>query len=116
MQRLSLFVLIGWTFIFWIVLINITVSLGLFGSSNIQFDNSQTVNDSIKKAIDLLSYKVLGAAIGAGVVTALFGLLQRVRRNEKRLIADSLIMIVFCLVSVIMAQMMVRSFLMSANI
>ena len=106
----------GWTLVFWMVLINITVSLGLFGSSNVEFDNSQTVNDSIKKAIDILSYKVLGAAAAAGLVTGLFGLVPRVRRHEKSLLVDSLVLTVFCIVSVALSQIMVRSFLMGANI
>lgn len=115
-QRLSLLYLIGWTAIHWIVLIQVTTSLGLFSQTGVKFDNPEIVSTGVRNATTATSYRVLSAGIGAAVITLAFLLIPRVRKFEKSLVVDSLVIITFCLVGVATSQILLKSFLMRVNI
>lgn len=110
-QRIALFTAIGATLVHWMTLIAITVSLSFTGEleSN-NFRNSELVNDKIERVINLQSLIVLRWIVISVVITCLLTLISQYRKQEKPMLLDSLTIVLFCLVSVIFSQLIIRSF------
>jgi uncharacterized membrane protein len=110
LQRFALLTVIGWTIVLWIVLITTVVQIQSVQSQGSAFTDPEMVEKTIKQAIDMTSYSVLRTGITAMILSGVLLLLTRVRKFEKRLVVDSLIIIIFCIFSAMFAQMLTRQF------
>lgn len=114
-HRIALCFAVGSTIIHWIVLIVITGNFALATSlENNKFKNSEALNSDITKIINAQSMVVLRWIIIGSVVTALIIMIKRFRKYEKPLLIDSAVILLFCLLSVVFSQTIVKAFL--ANI
>ena len=111
-QRVALCLAVGSTIIHWIVLIVITGNVEFAHSlDNSKFKDSNALTDDLHQIINTQSMIVLRWVVIAGVVTALILLIRRFRKYEKPLFIDSAVLLVFCLLSVVFSQLIVKTFL-----
>lgn len=111
-QRWALLVTGLVTVIHWVVLLSITISTTMIGQqTNHGYRNPQLLNDTIRTATDRLYLQVTVAAAVATILTLAMLCMPRVRQFEKRLVIDSLVIVVFCWVSVALSQPLVQTFI-----
>jgi hypothetical protein len=112
-QRWSLLSFIGLTIIYWVTQISFTVNIRFLSASgtSLEATNSQLLNNDINRVNDLLSSGVLKWAVVSVLITLGLLVFKNVRQCEKRLVLDSVVTIVFCILSVSMSQTIIRSFL-----
>jgi len=98
--------------IYWLLLINIVVA-NTFAQETVnhQWRNPTALNNTINIAYNALQRNFLLAAGVAVTLTMILAFLPRVRRYEKRLLVDSVVIIAFCVVSVLVAQRLITSFI-----
>lgn len=112
LQRFALLGVIGSTIVHWIVLIVIAANLSFNSQvAGLEYEDQTVLQDDINRMINVLSFNVLRTGIYALAVTGLFLLLKRVRSQEKAAVVDSAVIIIFCVISVVLSQLMVRRFM-----
>lgn len=111
-HRIALCFAVGSTIIHWIVLIVITGNFAFATSlENNKFKSSEALNSDITKIINAQSMMALRWVVIASAVTALILLIKRFRKYEKPLFIDSAVLLIFCLLSVVFSQLIVKSFI-----
>ena len=111
-QRISLYLSVANTIIFWIgfmLIINETSISGSLAAGR-KYKDSQATTETFHKIINMLSWNAGAAAAVAIIFSLLCLLIPRFRKHDKALIVDNLTLIIFCVISVILAQMLARSF------
>lgn len=112
MQRITLLYTALCTVIFWAVLLIVVILIEYsIQSVGHEYQDGEAAQSTITTAVNALSWQVLGAAITMVVVTLAMLAFRRVRRDEKRLVVDSVVVGVFCVVSVVLAQFAVQYFI-----
>lgn len=111
-QRWALLSLAGVTLTYWIVQITLTVNLRILNatSTRVPSEQSQQLYSDINKANSLLSKAALSWAVACAIVTLCLVAYSRVRKHDKRLVVDSLVVVGFCLVSIVFSQVIIRTF------
>jgi hypothetical protein len=111
-QRLALCAVIGATVIHWIILISTTSSLQYISQLEAhRYKDSQALNAELTKIINMQSLVALRWFIFSMLITSLLLFIKRFRKYEKPLIVDSITVTVFCFVSVMLSQTIIRAFL-----
>lgn len=112
-QRWSLLSLVGLTLIYWAVQITEAVNIRFLSAAGTKLGDTEAkqLNHDLDRINTLLGQGLIRWAVFATIVT--FGFLGfiNVRKQEKRLVADSLVVIVFCILSATMSQVVIRSFI-----
>lgn len=101
--------MVGWTIVHWIVLINTTTVVGAVGSISAEFDNPEQFNETISNTINFTSYGAMQAFIMAIVLTVARLLIQRVRKSDKNWTILDILILTFCMLSVVFSQYLVKS-------
>lgn len=105
LQRFSLLFLGLSTVILWIAVISISVT------STTGATIRSGLNGLADTAVNRLTWSATGWAVTAAVLTIVLALFPSVRRNEKRLLVDSAVIIIFCFGAVALCQFLVHQFL-----
>lgn len=111
LQRISLLLVLLATVIYWVILI-IIVALGGYESAQVhpvQLHGNE-LNATWQRAVNMQTTNAIKFAVVSLLLTALMFLVLRVRKEDKKIIIDSLAVLVFCLLSVLFAQILVHSF------
>ena len=110
-QRVALFLVIGATITHWTIIIVISANIKFISSlENSKFKNSEQTNELISRVINAQSLVVLRWLIIATVITSLLLFIKRFRKYEKTMLVDSATILIFCMLSVIFAQIIVKAF------
>ncbi len=108
-QRISLLAAAGCTVILWATLVSIshTVSYGVMNEA-IKATSQDDLFAGITKELDKLTMYAAFASVLAIVITILMMKFLRVRKNEKRLVIDGVVIAGFCLVVSLFCQTIYR--------
>jgi hypothetical protein len=113
-QRLLLFLTVFDALVYWITLISVAVSVSAVGSlQNHAMADSMRLNSTIERTLRILSWQTLRVAALCLLVTLalrLFPWRQEQHRTRRGFVFDVVLLLVFCVLSVIFAQPLVRSF------
>ncbi len=108
-QRISLLVAAGSTVILWATLVSIshTVSYGVF-SSVVEKFNQQDLFNGVTTELDRLTTCAVIMSGLAILISLLMMKFLRVRKNEKRLVVDGVVIASFCLIVSLFCQTIYR--------
>lgn len=109
-QRFVLFFLGLLTFAYWTFLITVSYITTVEFSER-QRANSESLNNLTNQTLSGISRAVTIWAVAAICITVVLFMIPRVKKYEKRLITDSIVFVVFCLVAVAAAQTLIANFL-----
>ncbi len=109
LQKLAVITLVGWTVVHWIITIDVTTTVGTVDSIGAKFDDPEQVNDMIERAIEFTSYGALQAFITALLLTLARLLIPRVRKFDKNWVILDIVILAFCMLSVIFSHVIVRA-------
>jgi hypothetical protein len=111
LQRLGLLFVGLHTLIYWVAFL-VTVYLEEYSRQTVghQFRDPVATDKTLVDVVNLLSWRVLYSAIFSALITVAMLAIPRVRRYEKRLVVDGLVIVVFCVLSVMASQFVVQLF------
>lgn len=110
-QRLSLFTLGLMTVLTWVMIVVVWIT-GVAGRETVghQWRNASDFSATLTDATNKLSVAVGVLSLIALLMTGAFALFARVRRYEKRLLLDSIVFILFCLLSIVFSVILLTAF------
>ena len=76
-----------------------------------KYQDTRQTNEQISKVINTQSLVVFRWFVIASVITLLLLLIKRYRSHEKTLLIDSATILIFCMLSVVYSQIILRAFI-----
>ena len=111
-QRLALYTVVGATVVHWMILIFISGSVAFRQQLvNNKFQDIDAYNREINVMLNSQSHVVLRWAIICILLTVALLAISRFRKYEKTMLIDSIVLVAFCLLSVVFSQLIVRNFI-----
>jgi hypothetical protein len=107
-QRITLLLAAMSTVILWATLVTVTNTFSIFGAIQDEKLNTLELNRGITYEIDKLTSYAVFFSVLAILVTLLLLTLPRVKKYEKRLVADGLVIAGFCLIASAECQTIMR--------
>lgn len=112
-QRILLCMVIATTAVYWMTLISISAIAAYASHTANKVQDPSGVNQLVHDVINSQSITAMKWVVIGAAFTLLLLLVTQYRKYEKSLITDSLVVAIFCAVSLIFSQILVRSFLVS---